>query len=223
MKTNLWEMHAHTSEVSPCGSVSARELAESYISQGYSGVIITDHFSYYGQQKAPEGDWNTWVDFFCSGWRAAKEAAAGRLQVLFGAELCLTENSNDYLLYGVTESFLRAHPELLQLPLREVRRLADENGILIYQAHPFRNGMTVMDPRLLDGVEIYNGNKRHDSRNEIAAAWAARFGLGTVSGSDFHEQEDLARGGILIDADVRTMQEMQRVLQSGALEIRRTP
>lgn len=65
------------------------------------------------------------------------------------------------------------------------------------QAHPFRNGLKIVDPKHLDGIETYNGNPRHDSRNEIAKAWAQKFGMLETSGSDFHEREDFARGGVI--------------------------
>ena len=40
---------------------------------------------------------------------------------------------------------------------------ADENNLLIYQAHPFRPYMIPM-PKYIHGVEVYNGNARHNSK-----------------------------------------------------------
>ena len=45
------------------------------------------------------------------------------------------------------------------------------------QAHPFRTGLTREDPALLDGVEVFNGNARHDSHNDDALRFARENGL----------------------------------------------
>ena len=39
------ELHAHTSEVSPCGHVTAPEVADRFIAQGYTSLVITNHYS----------------------------------------------------------------------------------------------------------------------------------------------------------------------------------
>ena len=67
---------------------------------------------------------------------------------------------------------------------------------LIYQAHPFRPGLRAASPADLDGVEVYNGNPRHNSHNELALRFALDSGLAMSSGSDAHQIEDIARGGI---------------------------
>lgn len=38
-----FEMHMHTSEVSPCSKRSAIEGIKDYKEVGYDGVVITDH------------------------------------------------------------------------------------------------------------------------------------------------------------------------------------
>lgn len=70
--------------------------------------------------------------------------------------------------------------------------------MVIIQAHPCRVGMSLANPSLLDGVEVYNGNKRHDSHNSLAREFAKKHGLKMTSGSDTHQIEDLARGGIML-------------------------
>ena len=51
---------------------------------------------------------------------------------------------------------------------------------------------------------MFNGNPRHDSHNALTLAFAeAHPRLIRTSGSDFHQPQDLARGGIVADADSR--------------------
>ena len=64
------------------------------------------------------------------------------------------------------------------------------------QSHPCRSGMKPCPAAYLDGVEVMNGNPRHNSHNEDAASFCRTNGLVGLSGSDFHEWEDLAIGGL---------------------------
>ena len=41
------EFHCHTSESSPCGQTSAKDIINLYRENKYDGIVITDHFSYY--------------------------------------------------------------------------------------------------------------------------------------------------------------------------------
>lgn len=208
-------MHCHTAEVSNCGRVGACELVEAYIDAGYSGIVITDHFSPYTFASKRDLKVKEMIDFYLSGYEAAKEAARGRIDIFLGMELTFYTNFNDYLVYGFDESFLRKNADIMDMGIEAFSRLAHKNGLLAFQAHPFRNNMTVTYPDLLDGYEAYNGNMRHDSRNDIAAIWAQKFGKRVVSGSDFHEWEDLARGGVEFSSPVKSSRELVERILSG--------
>lgn len=211
----LYELHCHTSEVSICGKVAAKDVVENYIGAGYSGIVITDHFNRHTFHSRPED----MAEYYLSGYRAAKAAAGNRLTVILGMELTFYENDNDYLVYGMTEDFIRQYPNMMELGLERFCALAHENGMVIFQAHPFRNRMTVMPPGLLDGVEVYNGNPRHDSRNDIARMWAEKYEKKMSSGSDYHQSEDLARGGIAVKEPLFDAADIVRVLMNGEAEL----
>ncbi len=207
MKKYLYEMHLHTRETSNCANIKAEIAVEDYIKTGYDGIVVTDHLSTstymkYGREFLP---WHKKVDFFLRGYRAMKKAAAGRINVLLGMELRFrhSEGDNDYLVYGITKEFLYAHPELLTLNIRQFYQLAQENGLVVFQAHPFRFGMKVTNPNYVDGVEIFNGNPRHNSNNDIAEMWAKKYDLMVTSGSDYHEIGDLGRGGIWFNKEIK--------------------
>jgi histidinol phosphatase-like PHP family hydrolase len=210
---NRIELHCHTSQVSPCGKISAEQVVDLYLKKGYQGIVITDHYSEDALRKKGILSGSGKVGHFLSGYRAAKEAAANRLTVLLGMELCLKESANDYLIYGMTEDFLRQNQDLMDLTITQLSQLVRENGMLLFQAHPFRNRMQIVNPCLLDGIEVYNGNLRHDSRNEMAAAWAKKFHLLQSSGSDFHQAEDLGRGGIVAPHPILNQEMLIRELK----------
>lgn len=41
----IYETHFHTADVSTCAHISAQEAVGLYKKAGYSGVVVTDHFS----------------------------------------------------------------------------------------------------------------------------------------------------------------------------------
>jgi len=211
----LYESHLHTAEVSPCARVPAARAVEMYIAARYDGIVVTDHFAPGWVEPETEESHEAFIARYLTGYRTALAAANGRLTVLLGTELRFEGSANDYLVYGVTEKFLLTNPSLCQMRPREFSVLARENGLLFYQAHPFRNGMKVMAPEILDGIEIHNGNPRHDSRNDIATAWAEKFGLPGLSGSDFHQEEDLGRGGFYSDSRIMDNKQLVNALKSG--------
>lgn len=225
MKKYLYEMHFHTVETSRCAKISAIEAIKLYIEKGYDGIVVTDHLSPSTLKKF-EGMDMTWaekVDFFLTGYRTAMNAADGKINVFLGMELRFDKRRemNDYLVYGVTEKFLYKHPNLLDMNINDFSKLAHKNGMAVFQAHPFRTGMRVVNPKHLDGIEIYNGNPRHNSSNDIAEMWAKKYGLKTVGGSDFHEYEDLARGGVYFNRNIKDNKDLVKELLKGDYEIKR--
>ena len=149
-----YDLHCHTKGVSKCAEVSPEEGAQLYIEAGYSGVVITNHFNHYTfEEMLGKNSWDDIVDFYLSGWRRFRDAAGTRLTVLLGMEMRFDENWNDYLVYGVTEELLRAHPELPDMDIETFSDFSRENGMILYQSHKLHNGMSVVKPQLLVGIE----------------------------------------------------------------------
>ena len=207
------ELHAHTSDVSRCAKMSPENVAEQYIAAGYSTVVVTNHYAEYIFDG--KGSWEERIDAYLSGVRRMREHAKGRLHILSGAEVRNYYSKNDYLLYGADEDFLRKHQNLHRIDVKDLSKLARENGVLLVQAHPFRNNMTVTDPKILDGIEVFNGTPHTDSRNHIADDWAKKFGLIRTSGSDFHGGRYIIAGGILTDEPIRSHEQLKEILRSG--------
>lgn len=206
MPSYRFETHFHTHKVSSCATVGAAEAVRWYHEIGYSGLVVTDHFhrGYFEGREALTADdpddlkiWTEHVDAFLSGYETAKQAGEKLgMIVLPGMEIRFDENNNDYLVYGISREFLLAHPRPYTMTLRTFGPLAHRHGLRIYQAHPLRNTMTIMHPHLLDGMEAYNGNPRHDARNNLAALWADQHGLPAIAGSDFHKPGDQGTAGL---------------------------
>lgn len=213
------ELHCHTSEVSKCSDVPAEQIVEKYIEKGYSTLVITNHFSPYSFDHIEDSPWNEKIDLFMSAYHNAVKAAKGRINILLGMEYRNVHAMNDYLVFGITEEFLRKYNtdnenNFIMMKLKAFRKIALENSLLIFQAHPFRNGMTITDPGLIDGIEVINGHKRHDSRNDIALMWAKKMGLLKCGGSDAHEPGDEGSVAVYSRKLIRTNDDLLKLFKS---------
>lgn len=212
----LIELHFHTSESSPCGRVSAKKGMAMYKEAGYDGIVVTDHFSRDVHGRRDGREWKRVVDLFLKGYgQAKKEGEKLGLRVYLGMELRFPHDENDFLVYGLDEEYLMSHPWLYEKELYQVYKEMNQAGIEIFQAHPFRGSCSPAKPEYLSGVEILNGNPRHDSHNDLAGDWAKQHGLRGICGSDFHQVEDLTGTGIRVPVLPESEKELARILKSG--------
>ena len=220
MPTYKFDIHVHTSETSPCGRVKGADLVHLYKNVGYCGLVITDH--YFGDyfRSLPLKSWKDKIDKFLSGYKSAyEEGLKIGFNVLLGMDIRFDENYNDYLVYGADETLLKNNSEIYKFGLEKFKTFAEDNRLLIYQAHPYRPNITAAPPKLLDGVEVYNGNPRHNSHNDSALEFAIDNNLKMLSGSDFHQIEDIARGGLMLKQRINTVSELLGVLKAQAYEL----
>jgi len=219
------ELHLHTAEVSQCSHSPTELTVQRYIEAGYTTVVVTNHLSPWTRRPDPvkTPTWDEKLDYFFEGVEIFREAAGGKLNVLAGVEFRFNDSdTNDYLVHGLGKDFWHRHPELPSLKVKDLSAIVREEGGLLYQAHPFRNNMTVTNPKLLDGIEIYNGHVGHDSRNDIAALWAKKFNLKTISGSDYHDATSCIDGGILTEEPITTTEQLAEILRSEKYELIRS-
>ena len=213
------EMHAHTSETSPCGSVPADTAVREYARAGYGGMVITDHFNSSILESFP-GPAREKVDRYLAGYdRAAETGAKVGVTVLLGAESCIVGGPEDFLIYGIGRDFLYEYPRLYAMTQQEVYKACQDYGAVLYQAHPCRSYCQPRDPAFLDGVEVFNGNPRHANNNPQALAFAEKHGLRVSSGSDYHEHEDLARGGLILPSPVAGNADLLEALKRGDFQL----
>ncbi len=205
------ELHCHTAESSlECGKVSAKDIVNIYEDAGYSTLVITDHFG--GKHISDKGIQYDICTFY-EGYKCAVEAKKN-INLILGVEVNLAGSANDYLVYGITEDFVRENPEMYRLTAAEFCDFVHEKGLLVYQAHPFRDRMTIIHPSLCDGIEVFNAHPKHDSRNNIAMEWAKMYGKNAISGSDAHRPAGMALSGIKTKEEIKTSAELLSVLRS---------
>ena len=213
------DLHIHSSEVSPCGRLTVEDLLELYSKTDYDGFVLTNHFSAYACGKAKEKGYD-FHQLYHDTIRKAQELGKKRnFLVLPGYELRFAGSDNDYLVYGMKEEDCVECEKLFAMNPAEFSKFAAGRGILFYQAHPFRNGMDIIPPQHLFGIEVNNGHPRHDSRNDIALAWAEKYGLRKIGGSDCHEATDVGSSGIVTERKVETISDLVEVLSENSYTI----
>ena len=210
-----YELHCHTKYGSrQCGRVEPKEIAKLYKQQGYSGIVVTDHYSpltfdpFHGFLNPKK-----FIDCYIQPYYDMKQYEDENFSVMFGMELRHYGTANDYLIYGVDEEWLKQQGNLLAVWEKEMYSIMHKQGYLVFQAHPFRPGIRRCNPDYLDGVEVYNG-KTDKEQNQKALEWARREGKLMCSGSDFHVIKNLARGGIITNSPIRNNQDLITVLKA---------
>ena len=209
------ELHAHTAPVSICSEVSPKELVEIYKGQGFDAVVITNHFKYLADGADKEKYINDYVAAFEEAQKIGEEAG---LKVYLGTEIRFTENSNEYLIFGVTKDMLSEIYDFLRNGIENFRKNYSMPESLFIQAHPMRNGMQSVDPSLLDGVEVFNMHPNHNSRVGLVSKYAKENGFTIItSGSDFHHKNQSHEGvsAMRCAALPKDSFELAKILKSG--------
>lgn len=198
----LIDMHAHTSGISRCCHADAGEVMIAANSAGIGGLILCNHY----QKEYVEGSdaaafARRYVDEYIY---AEKQAAAAGVKLFFGVEVTAKLHGNAHiLLYGLTPDFVLRHPAVYEYPLERMRALANAEGGLAVQAHPFRGGGHVLNTAHLDGIEVNCHPLYDDTHCEEILDIADREGLLVTCGGDYHADTYRAICGTYFPDDAR--------------------
>lgn len=193
-----YDLHVHTSESSACAHSTAAEMVHMYKSEGYTGIVITDHF-YHGNTYVPRQlEWADWVETFYKSYLNAK--ARGDeigLDVFFGWEYSYA--GTDFITLGLDKDWLLAHPEIRSIRVYDYLNLVHESGGYIIHAHPFHEAGYIPCIRLMppyeDAVEVINAPKG-DFINAMALHYAQAYDKVQTAGSDSHNADWQRLAGI---------------------------
>ena len=210
----LYETHMHTCQASACGKSTGKEHARFYKEQGFDGIIVTDHF--FGGNTSVDCTlpWEERIDRFWSGYEDAKEEGDRiGLDVFFGLEQNF--GFDEYLIYGLTKEYMKAHPEMERWTRRQQLEEVHKAGGCVIQAHPFRMRFYMDRIRLgqqfADGIEVANaGNERLDDAR--ARRYGLEKGLVMTAGSDNHRSPASSLFGVMLEKRLTSIDDYVKII-----------
>lgn len=209
------ELHAHTFPASGCSEITPQEMVTTYKGLGYDAVVITNHFMYKLDNREKEEYINDFIQDF---EETRKFGVEQGIKIYFGAEIRFTENNNDYLIFGINKDLLWEIYDLLPNGIESFRKSYAMPESVFVQAHPMRNGMQIVEPTLLDGIEVFNMHPGHNSRVGIASTYATENGIHIITaGSDFHHRNQNHEGISSVRSTIlpKDSFELAKILKSG--------
>ena len=222
-----YETHLHTSEGSACSNSTASEMARKYKDEGYTGIIVTDHFFNGNTCIDLSLPWEKKVHEYCKGYEHARETGAKiGLDVFFGVEY--GNGASDFLVYGIDEKWLTENNDIMEMEPTVFLEYVRSCGAKVFQAHPFREAPyirgTIHCPLFVDGIEIYNASHRDPRFNERAKIYAEWYGLPVTGGSDSHNTTDrFYPGGVLSPRKFTSALDYAEAVIAGGIEILTPP
>lgn len=204
------ELHAHTKPISMCSDIPPEFMINTYKENGYTSLVLTNHFIYDDNMSAEEK-----IKPYMEGFYECKSFGEKvGLNVILGAEIRFSENENDYLIYGINEDDLYSIFGLLGDGIDNFYKKFKSKNNIILQAHPFRDRMTAVKPESLDGIEVFNVHPGHNSRIGFAAKYARENNFIITCGTDFHHFGHQALSAILTKEPVYNSEELAMILNN---------
>ncbi len=195
----LIDMHVHTAVSSPCSQIDPRQLVEAAQRIGLDALCVTEHEELEGAETARR-----------------MGAEAGFL-VLRGVEV-YTE-MGDMLVFGL---YRRSYP--VTTPFDELLAEVREAGGVIIPAHPCRGSRgfhELLDEERaefllanIDAIETRNGGTSPEA-NAAAQAYADRYGISGVGGSDAHFLMQLGRCLTVFERQIESEAELVEEIRAG--------
>lgn len=207
------ELHLHTFPASGCSEIPPEKAVETYKNLGYDSIVVCNHFApcspFYTGNKEP--DVSTYLADYDKALEAGQKCG---LNVILGCEIRFSENSNDYLLFGIDRETLDWAYDYLDKGIEAFSEAFRSSDRLLFQAHPFRNGMVQVEPHLLDGIETFNMHPNHNSRVALASKYAKQHDLIPVAGTDYHHFGHEGLVALLTKTELKTGADIVNVLKS---------
>ncbi len=203
------ETHFHAFGGSHCADGNNKIAIEKYLQAGYDGVISTTHYGLGYYVWYPAKSHKEKLDYFFKVYDDfALEAEKSGLKTFLGAEVRCVPSNTEYMLIGFDRQFLYDNIPLFCYSQKQLFEIAEENGFLMYQTHPFRKNVVPGKPEFMHGVEAFNGHYHHQNDNDKATAFCIENGLLQLSGTDYHHDDQPATAGIYVPDDIKNEKQL---------------
>ena len=209
-----YDLHVHTSPASTCADFSPKETVKRYAEAGFDGFVLTNHF-HLGEMGSLS-DIKDYVNYYLNDYYETKnEGKKAGLDILLGMEIRFPENTNDYLVYGLTEEDVVRASKYLDSDYKTFYREFKSEKNVIIQAHPFRNNIVLCDFKYIDGIEVFNMHPGHNARIGIAAKLAKENpDLLITGGTDFHHENHQGLCAVCTEKRIKNSYEISDIISS---------
>ena len=219
----LYETHLHTFPASACATALSYAQVRAYKDRGYAGIIVTDHFIN-GNSSCPSGlTWEEKMTFLVRGYEDAKvEGDLCGLDVFFGFEFCVGDI--EFLTYGLTPALLYQTPGLDRMGIKEFSAFVRRAGGYLAQAHPYRKAPWIaksepVDPRLIDGMEVFNAGDLGADSNKKAEKFARLHNIPMQTGTDSHHEQLTFVSGIGLKKRAESIEDVIKAIKNREVEL----
>lgn len=208
----LIDLHAHSSGISRCCRIPARQVLEVARSIGLDGIVLTNH---YQKNYVTDGDLTGFVrrymEEICYVQKLAEEM---NMKAFWGIEVTMELYPGVHMLvYGVGEDFLEKHPAVFDMTQEELWHTVKAEGGVLIQGHPYRGVTSPLEPRWLDGVEINCHPLYGNTYSTQLLALAQKHGLIVTCGGDYHADTYRAHCGTFLPEHITDSVALGRFLQ----------
>lgn len=214
-----YDTHCHTKEISWCATSTSSELIDAYYAEGYSGIVITDHFFNGPCRVSEKLPWPQRINQFCEGYNNALKHSKKykNFDVFFGWEY--NDEGTEFLTLGLGPEFLLRHPDMLEWSTEfYLNKVHEEGGFLIH-AHPFRKRDYIKElkyyPEYIDAVEIVNSSNSgvdEEVFDEKAKDYAKSLELPGTRGTDCHDVRNLSGEGLMFNKQMTSIHELIKAI-----------
>ncbi len=217
------QTHCHLKGSSRCAHATSDELIEDLLKEGFDGAVITNHYCYNYFINYPCESNKEKLDCYFNIINEFEEKAKKvGLKSFYGSEVQIYLPDGlyaDYVIYGFEPKFLYDNKPLYEYGQKELFALCDKNNVMLYQAHPFRKGITIGDPKYMHGAEYFNGHVNHYNNNNLAREFCDKYNLVKMSGCDYHDKGQPLLGGIYVPDTVKNNIDLTDCIINGDYQI----
>lgn len=197
------DTHVHSAGASRCARSTVEEIIDFKIKLGYDGMILTNHvqpwYCYNQEYSQIVADAESEYE---KGLEHLEKIGEKHFKFLLGAEITITlPRHSDILIYGDVLPFLKKHDKLCDVTQQTLFEYCKEDGLVMVQAHPRREGMDFLDPSYLSGVEV-NCSPRDLATHPAVIDFADKNNLILTCGTDTHFTAMTTRGGMIVPDDI---------------------
>ena len=224
------DTHCHSLSVSACSHIPAARISEVHHNAGIDMYVLTNHYNHivnFGENK------NDRIEGFLADFHMAREMGKKiGVTAMLGAEVFFwqryIENGEektkhaDFLLYGITESFIRKHYPLYELSQKELFELCCSENVIMIQAHPFRieQKHQPFDLKYMHGMELYNGHPHFSPGTEQVKELTKDIdGFYYTGGTDMHIKEQAGTAGMYVPDEVECIEDLCFAIRNGQTKI----